>query len=252
MPFMENKENIMEIFQDISNVPLSKVIMLHIKKAILTGQIKLGDKIPPERELAEGFNVSRNMVREAIRGLEMVGYLEIRQGPRGGAFVREFTPDRLSTGFLDFYMAKKLTIEELNKVRLHIEPEVARLAAYNIDSNYTLRLQSAMENEHMAEAIDDRVTNLTTVHLILAEMCGNFFYEILVNALLSITKEITIAGYRRGDAIVHGTGQHTHIVKAVIEGEPDNAAKAMRDHLIKFSSGLVELDKKYRQRICFD
>lgn len=126
----------MKIFQDISNVPLSKVIMLQIKKAILNGQIKFGNKIAPERELAEGFNVSRNMVREAIRGLEMAGYLEIRQGPRGRAFVREFTPDRLSTGFLDFYIAEKLTIEELHKVRLHIEPEVAKLAAYNTDSNH--------------------------------------------------------------------------------------------------------------------
>jgi GntR family transcriptional repressor for pyruvate dehydrogenase complex len=242
----------MEIFQDISNVPLSKVIMLHLKRAILTGQIKFGEKIPPERELAEGFNVSRNMVREAIRGLEMAGYLEIRQGPKGGAFVREFTPDRFSTGFLDFYVAKKLTIEELNKVRLHIEPEVARLAAHNTDPNQAHRLESAMVNEHMAEDIDERVTSLTKVHLILAEMCGNFFYEILVNALLSITKEITIAGYRKGDAIVHGTGQHTHIVKAVIEGKPDNAAKAMQDHLKKFSSGLVALDMKYRQRIGFD
>ena len=239
------------MFQDISNVPLSKVIMLQIKKAILTGQIKSGDKIPPERELAEGFNVSRNMVREAIRGLEMAGYLEIRQGPRGGAFVREFSPDRMSTGFLDFYMAEKLTIEELNKVRLHIEPEVARLAAQNCDSDYILRLQRAMTNEHMADDINDRVTSLTEVHLILAEMCGNFIYEILVNSLLSITKEITVAGYRKGDAIVHGTGQHAHIVEAVVEGKPNKAAKAMKDHLKKFSDGLVELDKKYRQRLGF-
>lgn len=242
----------MELFKDISNVPLSKVIMLHIKKAILTGQIKFGDKIPPERELAEGFNVSRNMVREAIRGLEMSGYLEIRQGPRGGAFVREFTPDRLSMGFLDFYMAEKLTIEELNRVRLHIEPEVARLAALNSESEFARRLRTAMESEHMADAIEDLVTSLTKVHLILAEMCGNFFYEILVNALLSITKEITIAGYRKGDKVVHGTNQHDHIVKAVVEGSPDKAARAMSEHLKRFSDALVELDKKYRQRLGFE
>jgi GntR family transcriptional repressor for pyruvate dehydrogenase complex len=239
----------MDFIQDISNGPLSKVIMHHIKDAILTGKIKFEEKIPPERELAEGFNVSRNMVREAIRGLEMAGYLEIRQGPKGGAFVRKFTPDRLSTGFLDFYMAERLTIEELNNVRLHIEPEVARLAAKNINPDYALRLQNAIADEHMAEAIDDRVTSLTKVHLILAEMCENFFYEIMVNALLSIAKEITIAGYRKGDAIIHGTGQHIQIVKAVIRGETEKAAKTMHDHLKKFSDGFIELDKKYRQRI---
>lgn len=239
----------MEFVQDISKVSLSKVIMLHIKNAILSGQIKFEEKIPTERELAAGFNVSRNMVREALRALEMAGYLEIRQGPKGGAFVREFTPDRLSEGFFEYYLAKKLNINELNNVRLHIEPEVARLAAKNRDSDYALRLQRTVENEYMADAIDDRVTSLTNFHLVLAEMCGNFFYEIIINVLVSIMKEIVVAGYREGDMVIHGTGQHGHILKAVLEGKPGEAAKAMRDHLEKWSTDLVELEKKFRDRI---
>lgn len=239
----------MEFFQDISKVPLSKVVMLHIKNAILSGQLKFKDKIPTERELAAGFNVSRNMVREAIRALEISGYLEIRQGPKGGAFVREFTPDRLSEGFLDYYLAKKLTIKELNNVRLYIEPEVARLAAENKDPDMAHRLQSAIDNEYMADLIDERVKSLTEFHLVLAAMCGNFFYEIIINVLVSITKEIVIAGYREGDIVAHGTDKHNHILKAVLEGKPDDAAEAMQDHLIKYSNGLIELEKKYRERM---
>lgn len=239
----------MDFFQDISKVPLSKVVMLHIKNAILSGQLKFEDKIPTERELAAGFNVSRNMVREAIRALEISGYLEIRQGPKGGAFVREFTPDRLSEGFLDYYLAKKLTIKELNNVRLHIEPEVARLAAQNKDSDMAHRLQSALDDEYMADQIDERVMSLTKFHLVLAEMCGNFFYEILINVLVSITKEIVVAGYRQGDMVVHGMDQHDYVLKAVLAGKSDKAAEAMRDHLIKYSNGLIELEKKYRERM---
>ena len=239
----------MEFLQDISKVPLSKVVMLHIKNAILNGQLKFEEKIPTERELAAGFNVSRNMVREAIRALEMAGYLEVRQGPKGGAFVKEFTPDRLSEGFLDYYLAKKLTMEELNNVRLHIEPEVARLAAQNINPGSAGILHDIVEGEYMADAIDDRVESLTKFHLVLAEMCGNFFYEIIINVLLSITKEIVVAGYRGGDTVVHGLDQHNTILKAVTSGKPDKAAKAMRDHLIKFSTGIIEIEKKYRDRI---
>ena len=239
----------MEFLQDISKVPLSKVVMLHIKNAILNGQLKFEEKIPTERELAAGFNVSRNMVREAIRALEMAGYLEVRQGPKGGAFVKEFTPDRLSEGFLDYYLAKKLTMEELNNVRLHIEPEVARLAAQNINPGSAGILRDIVEDEYMADAIDDRVESLTKFHLVIAEMCGNFFYEIIINVLLSITKEIVVAGYRGGDAVVHGLDQHNTILKAVISGKPDKAARAMRDHLIKFSTGIIEIEKKYRDRI---
>lgn len=239
----------MEFFQDISKAPLSKVVMLHIKKAILSGQLKFEDKIPTERELAAGFNISRNMVREAIRALEMAGYLEVRQGPKGGAFVREFTPDRLSGGFLDYYKAQKLNIKELNDVRLHIEPEVARLAAENINCDNSHRLQNVVDDEYMADAIDERVTNLTDFHLVLAEVSGNYFYEIIINVLLSITKEIVVAGYRKGDTVVHGTGQHGEVLKAVLEGKPDKAAKAMKDHLTKFSKGLIGLEKQYRRRM---
>ena len=239
----------MEIYQDISKISLSKAVMLHIKNAILSGQVKLDEKIPPERELAAGFNVSRNMVREAIRALEMSGFLEVRQGPKGGAFVRDFTPDRLTEGFVDYYLAKKLTIDEINNVRLHIEPEVARLAALNIDQDHAIVLREIVDNEYMAESIDVRVPNLTRFHLALAGMCSNFFYEIMINVLVSITQEIIVAGYREGDMIVHGTGQHNEILEAVLAGNPDKASDAMRDHLEKYSSGLIEIEKKYRDRI---
>lgn len=239
----------MELFQDISKVPLSKVVMLHIKNAILSGQLKNEEKIPTERELAAGFNVSRNMVREAIRALEMSGYLEVRQGPKGGAFVREFTADRLSDGFLDYYLAKKLTIEELNKVRLYIEPEVARLAAENINPDNTAILERVVEKEYMAREIDNRVASLTQFHLTLAEICGNFFYEIIINILVAITREIVVAGYREGDTVVHGLMQHNDILSAVINGKADEAANAMHDHLMSSLNGLTELEKQYRERM---
>ena len=242
----------MEFFQDIRKAPLSKVVMAHIKNAILNGQLKFEDKIPTERELAAGFNVSRNMVREAIRALEIAGYLEVRQGPKGGAFVREFTPDRLSEGFLDYYVAKKLSMEELNNVRLHIEPEVARLAALNINTENAATLQSVVDGEYMADAIDDRVASLTKFHLALAEVCGNFFYEIMINVLVSITREIVVAGYRGGDSVVHGLEQHNQILKAVLDGNPQTAHKAMYDHLTEFSNGIIEIEKKYRDRITLE
>ena len=58
-----------------------------------------------------------------------------------------------------------------------------------------------------------------------------------------------MAGHRGGDTVVHGLDQHNKILKAVMDGKPEKAAKAMRDHLIKFSTGIIEIEKKYRDRI---
>ncbi len=58
-----------------------------------------------------------------------------------------------------------------------------------------------------------------------------------------------MAGYCGGDMIVHGTGQHNEILEAVISGNPDKASDSMRNHLEKYSSGLIEMEKKYRDRI---
>ncbi|MBN1848474.1 MAG: FadR family transcriptional regulator [Deltaproteobacteria bacterium] len=242
----------MELFKKINRLTVAKEIMLQIKEAILNGQLKSGEKIPSERELTERFNVSRNMVREAIRGLEMSGYLEIQQGPFGGAFVKDFTHDRLSTGFLDFYIADKLTVHELNQARLYLEPEVARLAAKNIHSKDRKRIRDALKEEIFAEKLEDRLKSLTAVHLVLAEMCDNYFYEIWVNSLIRITHEIVLNTFQAGDVPIHGTGQHDQIVEMVLEGNPEGAAQAMKDHLIQFAEAFIALDKKYRKKMSMD
>jgi len=64
-----------------------------------------------------------------------------------------------------------------------------------------------------------------------------------------MTISFVIAGHVEGDAVVHGTGQHGEILEAVLKGKPDQAAEAMRDHLTKFSSGLIDLEKQYRSRM---
>ncbi|MFC1580129.1 FadR/GntR family transcriptional regulator [Thermodesulfobacteriota bacterium] len=242
----------MELFKKINRLPVSKEIMLQIKESILKGKIKSGDKIPSERKLVESFNVSRNMVREAIRGLEMTGYLEVHQGPQGGAFVKDFTPDRLSNGFLDFYIADKLTVKELNQARLFLEPEVARLAAKNIDSRYRPVLMETLNKEAFADNLEDRMRNLTAVHYLLAEICGNTFYEIMVNSLISITHEIILNSFEKDDAPLHGVRQHDQIVQAVLDQNPEEAAQAMKGHLEKFAEALVDLDKKYRRKSFVD
>jgi DNA-binding FadR family transcriptional regulator len=236
-----------ELFRENKRIPVSKKIMNQLRELILSGKIKPGEKIPSERELTMQFSASRNIVREAIRGLEMLGFLEIRQGAQGGAFVNDFTHDRLSNIFLDFYLANQLTIPDLKQARLLIEPEVARLAAKNITRQGSILLLEALENECYKEDLKDRMKNLSVVHWTLAKLCGNTFYSIMVNALITITLEIILNAFKKGvDKPLHDYGEHDETVNAVLAGDSEKAAESMRKHLVGFFKVLTHFDKMHK------
>jgi DNA-binding GntR family transcriptional regulator len=102
------------------------------------------------------------------------------------------------------------------------------------------------------EKFEERLKSLSAVHRVLAEMCSNAFYEIWVNSLINITQEIVLNTFQEIYMPIHGTDQHDQIVEMVIKGNPDGAAKAMKNHLLRFADAFVALDKKYREKISID
>jgi len=234
-------------FKPIKQSRVSEEVLAQLKEAIVRGRFKNGEKLPSERELTEEFQVSRGVVREAIRTLENAGFVEIRQGPSGGAFVTEMTFESLSDGFLDLYLANKFSITELNQVRMHIEPEVARLAALRIDDSHKQKLlEAAREEGKPLVSKREYMRRLTAIHFTLAEMCGNYLFEAIVNSIIRLTHEIVAAVDPVDFAGVHPPGEHDEIVRAVIAGRPEEAAQAMRRHLEGFSSILVKMDGAFR------
>jgi len=77
----------------IKSTRIYEEIVRQVKQLIAEGRLKSGDQLPPERDLAEKFVVSRTSVREALRALESLGFVEIRPGE--GTFVREMSVDSL-------------------------------------------------------------------------------------------------------------------------------------------------------------
>src|SRR4030042_1287639 len=106
-------------------------VVNEIKKAILSGKYKTGDALPSETELARQFGVSRPVIREEIRVLQSRGFLEIRRGTTGGAFVRELYQLPFMEDFADLIRYRRVKVDDLARARLLLEPEVCRLAAQN-------------------------------------------------------------------------------------------------------------------------
>ena len=235
-------------FKPIKQLRISEEVAEQLKESIVSGHFNPGEKLPPERDLAEQFQVSRLAIREALRKLEHAGFIVIRQGVTGGAYVTDLTFEYLVNAFLDLFLSDKISIPELYHVRLLIEPEVARLAASNTTSEYAQRLKEALDIEELPiTSLSADVDRKQRVHFILAEMCGNRFFEALMRSLLGLTKEVVEAVNPDPD-YVHPKGMHRSVVEAVVAGNAEAAAEAMKKHTIDFGENFIKMERTYREK----
>ena len=103
------------MYEPIQNKNTSQLIVDQIKNMILSGKLKIGDKLPPERELAELYKVSRTSVREALKALEAIGVLEIRQG--GGIYIVNDILLKMSDNASLVFSLSGGTLEDLTNFR---------------------------------------------------------------------------------------------------------------------------------------
>jgi len=109
---------------------VADMVANRILEMVTSGLLKAGEQLPPERELATRLKVSRPSVREAIRGLSILGVVRTRQG--GGAYISELDGDALLGPIQFFLSLDDLNIRELYDARSLIESDVARRAAENM------------------------------------------------------------------------------------------------------------------------
>ena len=241
---MENTHH----FKPIKANRASAEVVAQIKEAILLGRFVSGSKLPSERELTEEFQVSRGVIREAIRILELSGFLLVRQGFGGGAYVTEMNLSHVGNAFLNLFQTNKLTIAEVTQVRLYVEPEVARLAALNFNDSHLELLKEVEAEEHLSyKSYADRIARLTRVHKVLASICGNLFFEAIVRSMLKITADVVLKVATDHNSL-HGPGEHLALIEAIKAKDGQRAADEMRRHLGRFSDTLIEMEGVYRQR----
>src|SRR3990172_10571035 len=109
------------MFQSVSTNRVSEEIAGQIKRAILSGKLKPGDKLPTERELVEQFHTSRVSVREAVRSLEHLGLVRIRRGAGGGTYLTGSNHRPVTESFLVRMQLNKGTVDHLTEARLLLE-----------------------------------------------------------------------------------------------------------------------------------
>jgi GntR family transcriptional repressor for pyruvate dehydrogenase complex len=235
-------------FKPVKQDRIAVAIVNQLKAAILSGRFKPGERMPAERGLTEQFQVSRVVVREAIRELEIKGFVKILQGTTGGAYVTDLSFDHLNNAFLDLFLYNKLSVAELIQSRMVIECEIVRLAAANLEAEFDRRLQQALDAE-LSDGLShaDFVSNRLRVHHILAEMSGNRLLQAIASSLLRLTGEV-ISEVKPVKKVIHRPQEHAAIARAVLAHDPDAAAAAMKQHLECMRKRLINLEGAYRSR----
>lgn len=164
-----------------------------IRKLLATGSLKTGDKLPAERALAESLEVSRGVVREALRTLEIAGLIELRKGVTGGAFVASGQSKLLSQAFQDMLYLGNISLSELTEARLkflNIAIELACDRATESDfealEDNIARTEAAYQRERTDFGLGgERARLAQEFYHLLSRATGN---EVIVMTVDAITK----------------------------------------------------------------
>ncbi|MER6579013.1 FCD domain-containing protein [Nonomuraea sp. NPDC001023] len=201
-------------------------------QAIKLGVVAYGDKLPPERELAVRLGISRVTLREAIRALQDAGYLDVRRGRYGGAFVT-YVPPRPDAGDLRQAVAD-MGVAELSDAltfRLAVECGAAQVlaAAGPAPAQREVLLRRLAELD--AAPLEDYRRLDTAFHLSIAELTGSTLLAVTCADARSRVSDLLNAIPMLQVNIEHAAAQHRAIVDAILAGDPDAARRAMAEHL---------------------
>ena len=180
-----------------------------IKEKILAGELVPGDHLPPEREMAELLDTSRNSVREGLRVLENVGVIESRQG--SGNYISGRFEETLTEVMSFMYVMKGMKDSEITEFRYALEWQAMNLAAERITEGQKKRLMRHLAALEAAETEAERSAQDKAIHYVLMEASGNNYMIASYNAIVRIM-DIYIPKMR--GKIIMGMQDDTELSKA--------------------------------------
>ena len=200
-----------------------------IERLILK-KLKPGDKLPSERELAEVLRVSRSSIRDAIRGLELMGLVEPRQGT--GTIVREVSPDALVNPLTNAIKRRQELVSELLDFRKMLEPPLAARAATHASAEEIAEMEEILRRQEEKQLRgESAVAEDAEFHYNIALASDNSVVLKVLDILMDLLRDS-----RERSLQVDGRSQksldgHRRILNAIRLHDGEAAKAAMRRHI---------------------
>jgi GntR family transcriptional regulator, transcriptional repressor for pyruvate dehydrogenase complex len=219
------------LYRTIYSARLYEQIVEQIEAAIVGGELKPGEQLPAERELALRFGVSRTAVREAIKALREKGLVQPLSGR--GTFV---TNGKSQAMRQSFDMLVKFDGDEgstdLAELRSILEPDIAALAAVRGEEQHFAALREAVSKmDASSDDADGFVEADLDFHLALAEAARNPLILSLIDSIVGLLREQRIGIFFVEGGPERGQHHHKQILEAVVNRNGEAARQAMRAHL---------------------
>lgn len=218
-------------------IKLSEMIAAQILDDITSRGLSEGEPLMSEAAMLQTYEGGRASLREALRLLETNGLISIKAGPRGGAVVGSVDPVQFGRMSTRYFQMGGATIRDLIEARLILEPAATALASRRRDPAGVQRLQAWLDSADAQNLVDHDayMGQAHDFHSLLLGMSGNVILDLITLAIKDVfTSRVRGAIYPVSHRKrVHAV--HQHIARLVLDGDADEAAREMREHLEEFA-----------------
>ncbi|MCM3079441.1 FadR/GntR family transcriptional regulator [Brevibacillus invocatus] len=205
-------------------------ILLHIHQIVQENNLRVGDKLPSERELSEKLGAGRSSVREALRALELLGLIETRRGE--GTFLKHYRHNRLIDILGFFILQDGKSKKDLIEMRRMLELDAVRLACRRASEKHF------EEMERILAAAEERIGRGEVpaeedyqFHRVICRSSRNSILHRIWAPLVEYSNSIRIESLSREGRASTAVQEHREIMEAIRAGDVQVAVEKMRQHL---------------------
>lgn len=235
-------------FAAVKTSRLFEEVCGRIRERIASGDLKPGDKLPAERDLAQQFGVSRTVLREALRSLEFAGLVRLEKGAKGGAIISD-GGFGLTRSFSDMITLGRITVEDLTEARILVEDAIVKLACARATKKDIEALEADIARVEALTAsgeIGDRLDYNIRFYELIAEATHNETLILMSSAFSRIVYHVILKIWPMP---MGGLGPlRRRFLERFRRGDGEGASAILKEHFERLQAHLSRQQKSAQKR----
>jgi len=233
-----------KIFRPVKSKRTFEEVSGSIKELILNGTLKVGDRLPPEAQLAQQFGVGRQTIREALRLLELSGFITVQRGGGGGTIIKDTILRRISDLFIDAFRMRRVTIDAITEARLGVESVILDQALDHAGPEDFAALEANLREARKMIAAGRLATKPNAnFHGLLAKATGNEVFVMVLESIMAVHLDFLTRVPASLETSAEVLESHVELVSALKDRDRVRAHTLLRAHLKEVRQRLVQADE---------